>query len=319
MNISISIVNYNTKELLKKCLESIFINLERNLEFEVIVADNNSTDESFRQAKENFPGVKYIENKTNLGFAKATNQTIRLSSARYMLLLNPDTSVLNRAIQKMFLFMEENKDIGILGCKLIMPNNIIHKNCSPFPWLLRVLENPLYLFALPKWIYERIKISRWDYGDIKDVDWILGSCLMVRREVIDKIGMLDERFFIYAEDLEFCYRVKKNNWRITYIPEAEILHYQNVSGIQEFRDKKRLMEYISVQKLFEKYAGKIGLILGFIAHIIGNLVKILFYTLLLIFNWRQRENIRNQLILWLITLIRIIKLGWNAEYPEVNK
>jgi len=314
MDVSISIVNYNTKELLKICLESIFRNLKNDLEYEVIVADNNSVDKSLKLAKTFFPSVRYIENKMNLGFAKATNQTIRLCSARYIFLLNPDTVVLDKAIQKMFYFMEENKNIGILGCKLIMPGNLIHKNCSPYPWVLFLLENPLNLFRLPKWIRERIALSRWDYANVRDVDWILGSCLMVRREVFDKIGLLDERFFMYTEDMELCYRAQKAGFRITYIPDAQILHYQNVSGQQKFGDSKRLIEYISVQKFFSKYKGRIGLLLGFIAHIIGIICKISFYALYATVAPKKSKYLRPSVRLNLTVLIQIIKLGPNPGY-----
>ena len=314
MDISISIVNYNTGELLNKCLESVFINLRKDLEFEVIVADNNSLDDSLLKAKQSFTDVKYIENRVNLGFAKATNQTIRLSSGKYILLLNPDTAVLGNAIQKMCLFMEKNRKVGILGSKLIMPGNIVHMNCSPYPWILFLLENPLNLFRLPRWIRERITLSRWDYANVRDVDWILGSCLMVRREVFDKIGLLDERFFMYTEDMELCYRAKKAGFRITYIPDAQILHHQNVSGQQKFGDSKRLIEYISVQKFFAKYKGRIGLLLGFIAHIIGIICKISFYALYAMVAPKKSKYLRQSVRLNLTVLIQIIKLGPNPEY-----
>ena len=314
MDISISIVNYNTKGLLKICLESIFRNLKNDLKYEVIVADNNSADESLKLAKTFFTSVRYIENKMNLGFAKATNQTIRISQARYILLLNPDTEVIDGAIQRMYAFMEECGDIGILGSKLIMPGNIIHMNCSPYPWLLFLLENPLNLFRLPRWIRERIALSRWDYASVRDVDWLLGSCLMVRKEVFDKIGLLDERFFMYTEDMELCYRAKKSGFRITYMPNAEILHHQNISGSKEFGDKKRIIEYISVQKLFSKYKGSIGLLLGFTSHITGIICKISFYALYAMVVPKKGKYLRESVRLNLTVLIQIIKLGPKPEY-----
>jgi len=314
MDISISIVNYNTQGLLAECLKSIYAALGSILSFEVIVADNHSGDDSLTLAKQQFPNIKYIENKANLGFAKATNQTIQQSSGRYVFLLNPDTAVMGEAIQRMFSYMEEHRDIGILGCKLVMPGNIIHRNCSPFPWLLLVLENPFNIFKIPYWVYQRVKLARSDYGTAQDVDWILGSALMVRRQAFEKAGLLDERFFMYTEDMELCYRMKRRGFRIRYIPDAVILHHQNVSGNKEFGLKKRLIEYISVQKLFEKYSGKLGLIAGFLAHIMGNAIKIFFYIFLMIGKWRERKRLKSQLLLWLFTLKGILKLGWNPDY-----
>jgi GT2 family glycosyltransferase len=212
--------------------------------------------------------------------------------------------------------MEKNPDIGILGCKLIMPGNILHENCSAFPWLILVLENPLYIFSLPKWIFRRIKFSFWDYNDIKDVDWLLGACLMIRKEVFDKIGLWDDRFFLYAEDLEFCYRAAKNKTRIIYFPGATVMHCHNVSGRQIFGDKKRLMEYVSMQKFLEKYTGRKGLVFGFATQIVSISVKILLCVLTIVFCPRKRRSVIGYLRLWLFTLLGIAKSGWNAEYQK---
>ncbi len=303
---------------MKECIDSIFFSLQRDLRFEIIVVDNASSDDSLIKAKDNFPAIKYIENKINMGFAKAANQSINISSGKYILLLNSDTLTLDKSIQRMFHFMEKNKDVGVLGCKMIRPDNSIHRNVSLFPWLLIVLQQPLYIFELPRWFQRKIRLSSWDYNSIEDADWLLSTYLLIRRDVLNRIGLLDERFFIYAEDIDLCYRVTRDNFRIAYFPYATIMHYQNITGAQKFGDRVRLMEYISIQKLFEKYAGRRGLILGFITHVIDNLIKIFFYTSLLIFNWGKRGSIRPQIRLWLFTLIRIIRMGWNARYPEYN-
>jgi GT2 family glycosyltransferase len=225
-DLSIVIVSYNTKRLLKKCLESIF-RFQKDLSFEVILVDNHSQDKSAAMAREKFPQVRMLENKRNLGFAAASNQGIRFSRGRFVLLLNPDTEFTRGGITDMIRFMESQKEVGVCGPRMKSPDGRIHFSCRSFPSYLTAISsgqsvlsrlfpgNPLsakYLLI----DRDRTKESR--------VDWVSGSGLLTKREVFEKIGLLDEIFFMYVEDVDFCYRAHKANFAVYYFPQVTVLH-----------------------------------------------------------------------------------------------
>ena len=211
-DISVIIVNYNNSKLLEECLKSLYTSTHK-ASLEVIVIDNASSDDSVHMVKTLFPEVKVIENKQNLGFIKATNQGLRIYSGRYALLLNDDTAVKDGAIDKMLKFMNKNPKAGACGPKLLNKDGTIQRQGS-------LLGKRFWLAPQPK-----------------EIGFLVGACLMVRRETIDKVGILDENFFFYTDDLDWCKRIKKAGWKIYFLPEPEVIHYKGWSSTRVFNKR----------------------------------------------------------------------------------
>ncbi len=218
MDLAILIVSYNTRELLKSCLSSIH-QKTRGIEFEVIVVDNGSRDNSVRMIKNKFPQVKLIENRENLGFARANNQAIEQSRARYFLLFNPDTSFKANSPHEMIKFMDNHPQVGILGCKILNTDGTIQPSNASFPNLFTEFLRAFQLKRLISGVRLREKIGQkwnrilgltlreylrvyWDSERIREVNWVTGACLLARRKAIEDVGLLDGNFFMYYEDAD---------------------------------------------------------------------------------------------------------------------
>lgn len=229
-DISICIVNWNVEKLLEACLDSIYKNT-KDIEFEIIVVDNNSSDSSVKMVKERFPQVTLIENKINAGFTKANNQAIRVSKGKYIMLLNPDSEIKNNALFTMVKFMEKHGECAALGCKLLNTDGTLQRSCKTFPTLEVLFYNALFLDQIfPKSkIFGKHFMTWWDFNDTREVDQPMGSALMIKRSVLDKVGNFDENIFIWFDEVDLCYRIKKAGWKIFFTPEAEIVHHLSKS------------------------------------------------------------------------------------------
>lgn len=228
MELSIIIVNYNTKDLTTKAIESI-LNRKWKVKYEIIVVDNDSTDGSNKVIKEKFTQVKLINNKENLGFAKANNIGIKQSNGCYILLLNSDTIVKDNTIDQIVQYMEENREIGAAGCKVVLPDGSLDLACKrSFPTPQNALYNALKLdkFFPDNKRFGDYNLTYLDENEINEVDCLVGAFMMIRREVLEEVGLLDEDYFMYGEDIDLCYRIKQAGWKIVYYPEVEITHYK---------------------------------------------------------------------------------------------
>lgn len=230
MNVTIIIVNWNAKELLRQCLRSLYVTA-CNVAFEVYVVDNNSSDGSTEIVKSEFPQIKLIENKRNEGFARANNKALCHAKGRYVLLLNSDTVVLDRTLDKMLAFMDEHREAGVVGCKLINKDGSLQLSAAWFSTLATAL---LGSNIVPKALGRLFKIKKFpgqtflmakEHEETQDVDWVVGACMLVRHEIINEVGLLDENLFLYGEEIEWCFRIKKGGWRIIYFPDAKVIHY----------------------------------------------------------------------------------------------
>jgi len=226
-------VNWNTCEILRNCLVSIFAST-KDVEFEVIVIDNASSDGSVDMVKSEFPQVEIIANTENRGFAAANNQGITIARGRYVLLLNNDTVVLDGVIDNTVAFADSYPKAGITGCRVLNKDKTLQPSCFMFPSALNMFLSTTYLYKLfPKSkFFGRSHMTWWDRNDIKEVDVVTGCFMLVRREVIEQVGLLDERFFMYAEETDWCYRIKQTGWQIMFTPNAEIIHLHGVSSKQ---------------------------------------------------------------------------------------
>ena len=247
MDLSIIIPSFNTKEILRHCLNSILDNT-KNINFEIIVIDNFSQDGSQEMIEKDFPMVILIKNKENLGFAKANNQGIKRAGGKYLLFLNSDTIIVKGAIKKMFDFLEKHKEIAALGPKLLNSDSSVQPSAGFFPNLLVVFV----MLFLEHFFGGRF--VRTGYSCLRKVDWVMGAALMVRKEIVGKIGGFDEKIFMYYDEVDLCYRIYKNGGAIYYYPDAEIIHLWQRSS-QSGREGPILANYKGLIYFYQKHYG----------------------------------------------------------------
>jgi len=257
VDLSIVIVNYDVKRNLKECLESIYRSTKR-VSFKITVVDNNSSDGSGDMVKLEFPEVKLIENCQNLGFAKAANQGLIENEGRYTLLLNPDTVVLPNALDRMVEFMDENPGAGALGCKLLNSDGSLQPSCRSFPTLRAAFfENSGLERLFPKnRLIGKYRMGYWEHNCVREVDQPMGSVLMLRTATVNQVGLMDEQFYMYYEEVDWCYRIKKRGWKIYFTPHAGVVHHAGQSTSQALGNML-IERYRSMHKFFRKHFGLI--------------------------------------------------------------
>lgn len=228
------IVAYNSAELLCQCLASIY-DTAGSIPFEVIVVDNHSNDHTIDVLTDRFPGIRFIANSTNRGFAAANNQGLRAGTGKYILLLNPDTIVLPGTLDQMVRFLEEHPCIGLLNCQLLNPDMSLQLSCgNNFPSLSRLLLRGAIKLSgfdrlaaryFPDREYPgQLLLPASEHRKTRAVGQVTGACMMVRKDVILEAGMLDEDFFMFLEETEWCFRIRRTGWLIYHLPEAQIIH-----------------------------------------------------------------------------------------------
>ena len=233
MDVSIIIINWNTKQLLRDCLTSVYERVG-DVDYEIIVVDNASTDGSAEMVKSDFRQVILIENTGNRGFAAANNQGMAIAKGRYVLLLNSDTVVLDNAIANTVRFADENPQAAVTGCRVLNPDRTVQPTCFMFPSLLNMFLSSTYFYKLfPKSrFFGRENMTWWDANEVYEVDIVKGCFMLVRREAIEQVGVMDEQFFMFGEETDWCYRFKKNGWKVIFAPVGEIIHYGGQSTMQ---------------------------------------------------------------------------------------
>jgi GT2 family glycosyltransferase len=248
---------------------------------EMIVVDNHSRDGSAEMMKRRFPGVRLIGNQINTGYAHAVNQAIEKASGDFLLILNPDTVILTGALERTVRFMLDHDDVGIVGCKILNPDHSLQSSCRSFPSLSAFFYENAYLdkiFPRSK-VFGKPYMSYFSYDSVMPVDVVLGAFMMIRREAVRRIGGFDERFFMYAEETDYCYRAKSAGWSVYYYPGASIVHVGGESTKQE--SLKMFIElHKSHHRFIAKYHGSsylfavklilfLGLCIRFEAHLLG--------------------------------------------------
>ena len=233
--LSIIIVSYNTRELLRACLSSIVETLASDVPYEIIVVDNASVDGSVEMLRE-FPQVKLVESEKNLGFAAANNRGLALSSGRYLLLLNSDTVLRKGALQELVDFLETHPGVGVVTGRLMYGDGSFQHSAFSFPTLWMTFFD---FFPLNhRFVDSRLngRYPKGAYAAPFEIDHPLGACMMVRREVLEQVGPLSEDYFMYCEEIDWCLRIKAAGWRIYCQPKAEIVHYGGQSTRQFWAD-----------------------------------------------------------------------------------
>jgi len=247
--LSVVIVSWNVRELLQRCLESIQASeIQRateqpgspdsgsptsGLQVEIIVVDNGSTDGSVEMVRQNFPDVCLIANEENRGFPAANNQGIDVADGRYILRLNPDTEVLVDALATMVAFADAHPDAAIIGPRLVNPDGTVQSSRRRLPTLLTAVFESTWLEPwAPRRLLDHYRILDRPDDVIQDVDWVTGAAMLARREAVEEVGLLDEGFFMYSEELDWCRRFREAGWRVVYLPTAQIVHHVGKSSEQ---------------------------------------------------------------------------------------
>lgn len=256
IDLSIVIVNWNTREILRNCLASVRRDAVR-IGCETIIVDNHSSDGSADMVASEFPEMTLIRNEDNKGFASANNQGIVISRGRYILLLNPDTIVRKDALARSVSFADRHPRAAIVGCRTYGHTGCMQYNCYQFPNLLNLALSLSHLqirfFYHPFW--GRARLGWWDYNTPREVEAVAGCFMLARREAVQEVGPMSEEYFMYSEDTEWCWRFHQAGWKVMYTPDAEILHYGQLSSSQVATDM-RLMERRSLLMFLEKKSGK---------------------------------------------------------------
>ncbi|WP_407415562.1 glycosyltransferase family 2 protein [Methanobrevibacter sp.] len=254
MDLSVVIVNYGTFELTKNTVNSI---LEYSYPFsiEIIIVDNASVDDSLSKLKEFFKDkVKFIQSKSNNGFAAGNNQALRIVDSKYVLLLNSDTVVWQNTLEDIYNFMENNPDVGACGCQVLLEDGTLDKACKrSFP---NVKNSFFRLFHIPtKSEDDNYNLDDLDDDGIYEIDCLTGAFIFTRKEVLDDIGLLDETFFMYGEDIDFCYRIKEAGWKILYYGKGKITHFKGASSKKQ-RPKLIYEFYRAMYIYYKKHHSK---------------------------------------------------------------
>lgn len=263
-DLSIIIANYNTRSLLRARLE--------DLTGRIVVVDNGSTDGSWEMVEREFPNVDLIRNAQNTGFARANNQGIRLTKSKYILLLNTDCEATIETITEITSYLDTHPEVGAVTCKLILADGSMDPACHrgfPTPW-----ASLTYFLGLEKLFPSSRLFGQYHQGykpmrEIHDVDCISGAFFLLRREVIDQVGLLDEAFFMYGEDIDWCYRIRKSGWKIGFYPHLSIIHKKHQSGLAhsvgQTREQTRKHFYDAMRLFYQKhYRRRYGWMVSFL-------------------------------------------------------
>jgi GT2 family glycosyltransferase/lipopolysaccharide/colanic/teichoic acid biosynthesis glycosyltransferase len=257
--VSAIIVNYNAKDFLKPCLESL-ARESSQMNLEVVVIDNASSDGSEKALSHPPLPIAFIRNTKNIGLARANNQGLRMTRGRYLLFLNPDVELLPGALSRLVRFLDGHPEAGMVGPKLLNPDRSLQYSCREFYTLPTLLLRRSFLGRIPpgRSLVQRHLMASWDHSEVREVDWLLGAFLLIRRETVETVGMMDERFFLYFEDVDWCFRMRKAGWKVYYLPEAEAIHYHYRHSARKGFRQARDSHIGSLVKFVSKYGGLIG-------------------------------------------------------------
>ncbi len=264
MDISVILVSYNTIEMTKKALDNLFSSFG-DFSMEVFMIDNASKDNSSEMIRREYPNITLIENNLNVGFGRANNQALPLIHGRYVLLLNTDAFVQQDTLYKTMQYMDAHHKCGILGVKLLGRDGTLQPSCRyfPTPWNI-FLERTGF-----KQFFKQAKLiddMSWDHNVARNCDWVPGCYYMIRKEVIDQVGLFDPRYFLYYEEVDHCFTAKSAGWDVTYFPDTTVVHIGGESAKQESKisSKSQQIESLQIESellYFRKNHGLIGVFL----------------------------------------------------------
>jgi hypothetical protein len=296
VDLSIIIVNWNSADYLKECLYSV-LQETKNIEFEIIVVDNASYDAAQQMIEKEFPIVRFVQSHENGGFAKASNLGFRYSAGRNILFLNPDTRIIGPAIEVMLCALESTADAGAVGCRLLYPDlSLQTHSVQRYPTVLnQVLDIDFLKDRFPKWKVWGIKPLIQPSATSEEVEVVPGACVMVKRETFAKVGMFSEDYFMYAEDIDLCYKIAQTGFKVYFVSGAEVVHHGGASsrngqssGFQEVLMRE------SVSRFMAKTRGRAAAVTYRIAMSLSAVVRLL--PVILLVTWTSESGPRERLL-----------------------
>jgi N-acetylglucosaminyl-diphospho-decaprenol L-rhamnosyltransferase len=274
-DVSVVFVSYNTINMIGAALEALFLALD-NVESQIIVVDNCSRDGSADYLRENYPQVQLIQNKFNVGFGRANNQVVGFLHGQYVLLLNTDAFIEPSAILKTIAYMDKNLDCGVLGVRLVGRDGDLQPSCRYFPTPLNVFVARTGLGRFFPWL-KMVDDMSWDHASVRECDWLPGCYYLIRREVIDQVGLFDPRYFLYYEEVDHCKRVKQAGWKVVYYPHTTVVHIggESAKSVGELNAASRQISTLQIESellYFRKHHGLLGLAAHMLLVSLGDLI-----------------------------------------------
>ncbi|MEH6475007.1 MAG: glycosyltransferase family 2 protein [Sneathiella sp.] len=289
IELSIVIISFNTVDMTRDCLNSVLEN-RGDLSCQIIVVDNNSQDGSVGMIESEFSDVEVIANKDNLGFAAANNQGFSICSGEYILLLNSDTLVLGNVLKESVSYMKSHNNVGAFGCRVLNTDNTLQRTCSMYPSILNLLLLTLALDRLPypKWL-KRYNLGHWARNDTREVDVVSGCYLLIPKRILVHVGDLDDSFFFFGEETDWCVRIRSKGWKVLFSPVGEIIHHGSVSA-KKLKYKRDIMLTNGIVRLHLKHNGMLNALATWIILFAFNASRALIWSFLSIFSKRGRER-----------------------------
>jgi len=277
--LSIVIVSFNTETMTCECLDSIYANAA-GLDFEIIVVDNASSDKSVELIEQRFPNVVLIKNKDNRGFAAANNQAFAIARGDHILLLNSDTIILDQALQRSVAYLKAHLEVGAMACRALNTDRTLQLTCSEYPTHFNLFLQTTGLDRLP-WpkALGKYQMRHWRRDTERDVEVISGCYLMIRRTAFDEVGPLDENFFFFGEETDWCYRLRRLGWKLRFAPVGEYIHHGGASA-KKLRFKRDLMLTEAMVRLHRKHGGVPAAALAFAILLVFNASRAAVWTML---------------------------------------
>lgn len=255
VDLSVVIVSWNVCDLLRQCLQALSSPPGDQADLEIIVVDNGSHDGSAEMVRTEFPAVTLIVNEENRGFPAGNNQGLAVAQGRHILLLNPDTEVVGQAVTTMLAYAEAHPDVGMVGPQLLNADGSVCSSRRRFPTMATAFFESTWLQpCAPRRLLEHYYVLDKPDSEVQDVDWLFGAVLMARREAFEQVGPMDESFFMYSEELDWCRRFRENGWRIVYLPTAQVVHHGGKSSEQAVA-ARHINFQTSKVRYFRKYHG----------------------------------------------------------------
>jgi hypothetical protein len=257
-DISIVIITWKMKSLLEVTLKTIE-ELTVGVNYELILIDNNSQDGTSEMIKKKYPRAILITNSQNLGVAPARNQGLKIAKGKYILILDADMELIENSIKKLYDFMESNPDCGLVGSKLVDTNRQLQYSCKRFPTILSLILRRFehFQFAKNSKTYMHHIMLDWDHSEVKEVDYLIGACQLIRKEVVEKIGFYDDKIFYGPEDIDYCIRVWRAGWKVMYYPFTSIIHLEQRITKKSLLSKITIKHLLGIYYIFKKYNGKL--------------------------------------------------------------
>jgi len=305
IELSVGIVNTNNRDMLKDCLQSIYDTVKKT-RFEIVVADNSSTDGSVEMMREHFPEVKIVSVEPRNGYGFCQNRAYEKSQGKYFLVFNEDMYVFPDALDNMMDIIKKDETIGALGCKTLNKDRTVRDNYFHFPTMFSILFDNLVpaTFILPNSKF-RARYFWGSYDEAKDVDVISGCVILIPREVIEKIGLFDEQFFLYSDEVDLCKRIWNGGWRVHYTPEGEIIHYAGQTA-KTMQVKSSIIQLQSKFKYFKKHHSTVQAYIVNMSYIVGIFIRIVGWNIAKILRLKDKQqaegNIKTywKVLLWLL-------------------